>query len=65
MSIIKDRVHGKCNSCPFSGELPDNKHRVVSVMIKNPPTERQQESKIQQKINSKMMIKEEGKIYEE
>ena len=39
--IIKDKIHGKCNSCPFYGEL-DNKHRIVAFMLKNPPTEKQQ-----------------------
>jgi hypothetical protein len=29
-------VTGKCDSCPFVGEL-DNKHRLTAFILKNPP----------------------------
>lgn len=29
-------VSGKCDSCPFTGEL-DNKHRLTAFILKNPP----------------------------
>ena len=57
---MKDRIHGKCNSCPFSGEL-DNKHKITAFMLKNPPTEKQQETKVQQKINKESKMFLEGK----
>ena len=31
-----NKIIGKCDSCPFVGEL-DNKHRLAAFIIKNPP----------------------------
>ena len=46
----KDRINGKCDSCPFNGEI-DNKHRLTAFILKNPPEYKPQEAKRnQQKI---------------
>lgn len=37
MYIVNEKIHGKCDSCPFNGEL-DNKHKLASFIVKNPPT---------------------------
>lgn len=39
--IKNDRVNGKCDSCPFNGEV-DNKHRLTSLILKNPPVVKSQ-----------------------
>ena len=50
MFIEKDRIKGKCDSCPFNGEI-DNKHRLTAFILKNPPEYKPQASKRnQQKI---------------
>jgi len=36
MQVNGDKINGKCDSCPFVGEL-DNKHRLATFIIKNPP----------------------------
>lgn len=36
MQVVGDRIIGKCDSCPFVGDL-DNKHRLAAFIIKNPP----------------------------
>lgn len=50
MFIEKDRIKGKCDSCPFNGEI-DNKHKISAYIIKNPPEYKPQATKRnQQKI---------------
>ena len=34
--ISNNLVTGKCDSCPFVGEL-DNKHKLTAFILKNPP----------------------------
>lgn len=36
MQVAGDRIIGKCDSCPFVGDL-DNKHRLAAFIIKKPP----------------------------
>ena len=36
MQVINNNVSGKCDSCPFVGEL-DNKHKIVAFIVKKPP----------------------------
>jgi translation initiation factor 5 len=36
MQVIGDKIQGKCDSCPFVGDL-DNKHKLATFIIKNPP----------------------------
>lgn len=36
MIIVNEKIHGKCDSCPFTGEL-DNKHKLTAFILKNPP----------------------------
>ena len=36
MQVAGDRILGKCDSCPFVGDL-DNKHRLAAFIIKKPP----------------------------
>ena len=36
MQVIGDKILGKCDSCPFVGDL-DNKHRLAAFIIKKPP----------------------------
>ena len=36
MQVVGDRIIGKCDSCPFVGDL-DNKHRLAAFIIKKPP----------------------------
>ena len=36
MSVIGEKINGKCDSCPFVGEL-DSKHSLAKFIIKNPP----------------------------
>lgn len=42
--IDKDRISGKCDSCPFNGEI-DNKHKLAAFILKNPPEYKPQASK--------------------
>ena len=37
MYIVNDKIHGKCDSCPFNGEI-DNKHKLTAYILKNPPS---------------------------
>ena len=39
MQVVGDRILGKCDSCPFVGDL-DNKHRLAAFIIKKPPLAR-------------------------
>lgn len=32
-----DKIQGKCDSCPFNGDV-DNKHKITSLIVKKPPT---------------------------
>lgn len=41
MYIKSEKVHGKCDSCPFNGEM-DNKHKLSGYIIKNPPFQKPQ-----------------------
>lgn len=34
--LVKDKIQGKCDSCPFNGDV-DNKHKIVTYMLKKPP----------------------------
>ena len=36
MYILNEKINGKCDSCPFNGEI-DNKHKLTSYILKNPP----------------------------
>lgn len=36
MQVIGDKITGKCDSCPFVGDL-DSKHKLAAFIIKNPP----------------------------
>ncbi len=36
MYIVNEKIHGKCDSCPFNGEI-DNKHKLTGYIVKNPP----------------------------
>lgn len=36
MQVVGDKITGKCDSCPFVGDL-DNKHRLAAFIIKKPP----------------------------
>lgn len=36
MNVINGVITGKCDSCPFTGEL-DNKHKLTAFIVKNPP----------------------------
>ena len=36
MLVVNNVITGKCESCPFIGEL-DNKHRLTAYVLKNPP----------------------------
>lgn len=36
MQVSGDRINGKCDSCPFVGDL-DSKHRLAAFIIKKPP----------------------------
>lgn len=48
--INGDKIQGKCDSCPFNGDV-DNKHRLASYIIKKPPSFKPQAPKNpQQKI---------------
>lgn len=35
--VMSDKIQGKCDSCPFNGDV-DNKHKLASLIIKKPPT---------------------------
>lgn len=38
--LVKDgKIVGKCDSCPFMGDL-DNKHKLAAFILKNPPAEK-------------------------
>jgi translation initiation factor 5 len=39
LQVAGDKILGKCDSCPFVGEL-DNKHKLATFIIKNPPIAR-------------------------
>jgi translation initiation factor 5 len=45
LTVNGDKINGKCDSCPFVGEL-DNKHRLASFIIKNPPIYKSQATKV-------------------
>ena len=45
ITVNGDKINGKCDSCPFVGEL-DNKHRLAAFIIKNPPTYKSQAAKV-------------------
>ena len=36
MQVVGDKITGKCDSCPFVGDL-DSKHRLAAFIIKKPP----------------------------
>ena len=36
MTIVDGRIKGKCDSCPYNGEL-DNKHKLKDFILKHPP----------------------------
>jgi translation initiation factor 5 len=36
LQVQGEKINGKCDSCPFVGEL-DSKHKLVTFIIKNPP----------------------------
>lgn len=36
MAVAGDKITGKCDSCPFVGDL-DSKHRLAAFIFKNPP----------------------------
>ena len=56
--IDKDRIQGKCDSCPFNGEI-DNKHKLTAYILKNPPEHIPQAAKRnQQKV---IKVEEPGK----
>lgn len=44
MYISNDRINGKCDSCPFNGEI-DNKHKLTAYILKNPPSYKPQNIK--------------------
>ena len=41
MTVMGDKILGKCDSCPFVGDL-DSKHRLAAFIIKNPPKHKSQ-----------------------
>jgi hypothetical protein len=45
LTVNGDKINGKCDSCPFVGEL-DNKHRLAAFITKNLPTYKSQASKV-------------------
>ncbi len=45
LTVNGDKINGKCDSCPFVGEL-DNKHKLASFITKNPPIYKSQASKV-------------------
>lgn len=36
MQVVGDKITGKCDSCPFVGDL-DSKHKLAAFIIKKPP----------------------------
>lgn len=36
MYIVNQKINGKCDSCPFNGQI-DNKHKLTSHIVRNPP----------------------------
>jgi hypothetical protein len=36
MSVTGDKILGKCDSCPFVGDL-DSKHKLATYITRNPP----------------------------
>lgn len=47
--VKSDKIFGKCDSCPFTGEI-DNKHRLDAFIMKKPPVYIPQAPKNVQKI---------------
>ena len=45
MTVNGDKINGKCDSCPFVGEL-DNKHKLATFILKNPPVYKSQATKV-------------------
>lgn len=50
--VKNNLVHGKCDSCPFNGEV-DNKHRLASYIVKSPPVTKSQAIKVGKVIEEK------------
>lgn len=44
ITVNGQKINGKCDSCPFVGEL-DGKHKLASFITKNPPIYKSQASK--------------------
>lgn len=36
MQVVGEKITGKCDSCPFVGDL-DSKHKLAAFIIKKPP----------------------------
>lgn len=57
MYILNDRICGKCDSCPFNGEI-DNKHKLTAYILKNPPVYKPQAIKPTKVIESETKTEE-------
>lgn len=57
MFISGDRIQGKCDSCPFNGEL-DNKHKLAAYILKNPPSYKPQVIKASKVIGKETKVEE-------
>lgn len=69
LTVNGEKINGKCDSCPFVGEL-DNKHRLASFIIKNPPVFKSQANKVKVEVEkmasntTAQMDKKESKVEE-
>lgn len=53
MYIANDRINGKCDSCPFNGEI-DNKHKLTAYILKNPPSYKPQAIKAMKMLDKEI-----------
>ena len=49
ITVNGEKITGKCDSCPFVGEL-DNKHRLAAFIIKNPPIYKSQAKVVKMEV---------------
>ena len=57
MQVAGDRIIGKCDSCPFVGDL-DSKHRLAAFIIKKPPLPKSMATGKVYKVESEKQSKE-------